>query len=252
MLVTKKPGRDRVDRDAVGGELERDIAGQVRATGLRGHVRRSDHRFGLDRRQRRGDDDPAGSLGSQVSRRRPDRREHAVEVDVDHPVPPLVGVRLERTVVVARPLGSGPPADEAGARVDARVGEGDVEPAVRRDRGVERGIEAGVIGHVDDLAANVVARTDETSDLGLDGLAVDIEDRHRRAVLRQRLGERQSQAARATGDDDAVPLDAEQLGTRHRLRPVAPRRRGRAAPTACPRSARSAPGPRPATCRALT
>ena len=58
------------------------------------------------------------------------------------------------------------PLTKPGARVDARVGEGDVEPSVGRDRGVEGGIEAGVIGHVDDLAANVVARAGEASDLG--------------------------------------------------------------------------------------
>ena len=62
----------------------------------------------------------------------------AVEVDVDDAVPAFVGVALERALLDARPLASGPSGDEADAGVDAGVRERDVEPAVRARRLVDR------------------------------------------------------------------------------------------------------------------
>ena len=83
------------------------------------------------------------------------RHEDAVQVDLDHAVPALVRVALERTVLDARPLAAGPAADEPGAGIDAGVREGDVEAAVDLRRLVDRAVEGGVVAHVGDRAAHV-------------------------------------------------------------------------------------------------
>ena len=83
------------------------------------------------------------------------RREDPVEVDVDHAVPALVGVALERALLDSRALAACPGADEADAWIDAGVRERDVEPAVRLRRLVDRAVEGGVIRHVGDDAPHV-------------------------------------------------------------------------------------------------
>ena len=151
----EEPGRDRVGGDAVGGELERDRVHEVARAGLGRHVRGADRGLDLGRRQRRRHDDPAEPPRAHVTRGGARRGEDAVEIDVDHAVPALVGVELERPLLHARPLPARPRADEPDARIDPGVGEGDVEPAVGLRRLVDDAVESGVIGDVGDRAAHV-------------------------------------------------------------------------------------------------
>ncbi len=141
--------------------------------------------------------------------------EDAVEVDVDHPLPALIGVVLQRALGVAHPR-AGPAADEAGAGIDPGVGEDHVQLAVFGDRLVEGAVEGGMVGDVDHGAADVVAQVLQPGRLGGDALPVDVEHGHPRAVLGQRLGEAQAQPAGAPGDDGAVAFDAEQIRDLHR------------------------------------
>ena len=88
--------------------------------------------------------------------------EDPVQVDVDHAVPALVGVALERALLHPRPLAPGPGADEADAGIDAGVGEGDIEAAVQLRRLVDRLIEPRVVGDVGDRAPHVESLVPES------------------------------------------------------------------------------------------
>jgi len=73
------------------------------------------YRLDSGRRQRRRDDDPAVTPRPHVAGRGARGGEDPVQVDVDHPVPALVRVELERALLDAGPLVAGPACDEAGA-----------------------------------------------------------------------------------------------------------------------------------------
>jgi len=131
-----------------------------------------------------------------------------------------VAVTLERAPRITLPC-AGPAAHEAGSRVDARVREYDVEPAVGRDGGVEGVLESRVIGDVHRLTAHGVAPRPETPGLGGDAPRIHVEQRHARAVLGERFGDGEPEAAAGAGDDRPLPGDAEQLCRLHRLLPPA-------------------------------
>ena len=139
----------------------------------------------------------------------------AVEVDVDHAVPALVGVALERAVLHPRPLAAGPRADETDARIDAGVRERDVEPAVRFRRLVDRAIEGGVIGHVGDRAPHVEPFALQAGRLRGDRVGVDVDQRHPRAVRREHLAVCEPEPAGTAGDDHAEPGHVEPRGNVH-------------------------------------
>ena len=128
-----------------------------------------------------------------------------VEVDVDHAVPALVGVALERALLHSRPLAACPGADEADSWIDAGVRERDVEPAVRLRRLVDRAIERGVIRHVGDGAAHVEPFALQPGCLRGDRVGVDVDQRHPRAVRREHLAVCEPEPACTAGDDDAEP-----------------------------------------------
>ena len=153
--------------------------------------------------------------GTHVAGRGARRREDPVEVDVDHAVPALVGVALERAFLHSRPLAARPRADEADARVDAGVRERDVEPAVGVRRLVDRAIEGGMIGHVGDGAPHVEPLTLQPGGLRGDRVGVDVDQRHPRAVRREHLAVREPESAGTAGDDRAEPGHVETRGNVH-------------------------------------
>ena len=81
---------------------------EVPGAGFRGHVGGADRGLDLGRRERRRHDDPAEPAGTHVPGRGARRREDPVEVDVDHAIPALVAVALERALLHPRPLARPP------------------------------------------------------------------------------------------------------------------------------------------------
>src|SRR5204863_87852 len=126
---------------AQGVEAVRVTAHEVRRTGLRRHVGRADGRLALVGRDGRRHDELPRTLRLHEARRRPERREHAAEVDVDDAVPALVAVGLECSVRVARALRAGPAGEEPGSRVDPGVRKHDVEAPVGPGRRIEGALE---------------------------------------------------------------------------------------------------------------
>ena len=162
--------------------------------------------------------------GPHVAGRCARGREDPVEVDVDHAIPALVAVTLERPLVHPRPLAAGPRADEADAGIDAGVGERDVEPAVelapprrsrdRARRGRSRRRPPPVRRGPRPEAATPVAPTAPAS--------MSIK-RDARAVRRHDLAVREPQAAGTAGDDHAETGHIESRGNVHGARePIAP------------------------------
>ncbi len=139
----------------------------------------------------------------------------AVEVDVDHAVPALVAVALERAVLHSRPLAAGPGADETDARIDAGVRERDVEPAVGLRRLVDRTIEGSVIGHVGDRAPHVEPLVLQAGGLRCDRAGVDVDQRNPGAVRREHLAVREPEPAGTAGDDRAEAGHVETRGNVH-------------------------------------
>ena len=75
-------------------------------------------------------------------------REDAVEIDLDHTVPALVGIALERAVLESGSLAARPASHEPDTRIDARVRERHVEATVCLRSLVDCPIESGVIRDV--------------------------------------------------------------------------------------------------------
>ena len=214
MLVMKNPGAIALTVMPDAASSSAAAAHEVRRPGLRGHVRRADRRLDLRRGQRGGDDDPPEAARTHVPGRGPRGGEDAVEVDVDHAVPARVRVDLERAVLHPRALPAGPCSDEPDARIDARVGERDVETAVLRGGLVDRAVERGVVGHVGDGPANVEPLTLRRS-ASRPPLRVDVDQRHPRPVGGQHLAVGEPEPAGAAGDDHAVAGDVELRGNVH-------------------------------------
>ncbi len=76
---------------------------------------------------------------------------------------------------------------------------------------IECTLETRMIADIEHLAAHPVAERRETRRLSLDARAIDIEERHVRAVFGERCGDGESETAAAAGDDGALAGDAEQL-----------------------------------------
>ena len=219
MFVTKNPGAIAL---AVMPSAASSSARQCmrwRGAGLRGHVRRADRGLDLGRRQRRRHDDPPVAAAAHVARRGARGREDPVEVDVDDAVPALVGVALERAVLDAGARVAGPGADEPDTRIDAGVGERDVEPAVGLRRLVDRLIEGGVIGDVGDGAAHVEPFALQPRGLRGDRVGVEVDQRHASAVRREHLAVREAESAGTAGDDHAEPGHVEPRGNVHAALP---------------------------------
>jgi hypothetical protein len=209
------PRRDRVGRDPVGGQFQRDRVHEVPRAGLGRQVSRADH--GLDHRgrDRRGDDDSPGPSRAHVAGGGARRGEDPVEVDLDDPVPALVAVALERAV--GRPCrpAAAREADEAWAGIDPGVGKRDIEPAVHRRRFVDHAIQRGPVSHVRDRSPHVEPFAAEPRGLRRDRVAIDVDQRDPRAVSGKGLSAGEPQAAGPAGDDHAVPGHARCRGKVH-------------------------------------
>jgi peptidyl-dipeptidase Dcp len=197
----EEPRRDRVCGDTVGGELERDRPHELTDAGLRGHVRGADHGLDSRRRERRGHDDSSEAARPHVADCCTNRREHAVEIDVDHPVPAVVPVALERPVRYTRTLPANPTADEARPWIDPRIRERDVQPSVDVGCTVDRRLQRGAIGHVRRDTADVEAVALQAGRLGRNPIAIDVDQRDARAVGRQHLSVGEADTAGTAGDD---------------------------------------------------
>ena len=152
---------------------------------------------------------------SHVARRCAQRGEHGVEVDFDDAIPALVRVALDGAFRIARPLRTHPPGHEARTGIDTGIGEHDVEPPVRRGSFVDGPIQRGVVAHIDHCAPHVVAEFPQPRGFRGDTLGIDIEQRHARAIRRQRFAEAEPEPAGAARDDDAVAFDFEQVCDLH-------------------------------------
>ena len=95
-----------------------------------------------------------------------------LRIHVDHTVPALVGVVLERALRHALAITPHPTVDEAGAGVDAGVGEYHIQAAVQFGGGFDRRFERGMIGHVDRGAAHVMAGRSQSRGLPRDRLGI--------------------------------------------------------------------------------
>src|SRR5215469_9134316 len=132
--------RNGVYRDVESGELVRDVAHQVRRAGLRRHVGHTDGRLALIAGDGSGHDQLARALRLHDPGGGPERGEYASEVDIDDPLPALVGVALERPGGIAHPL-PGPALQEPGTGVDPGIRKHDVEAVVGRHRVIELALE---------------------------------------------------------------------------------------------------------------
>ena len=186
-----EPGRDRVDGDALGTELEGEGLREPDDAGLRRHVGRHERLAAL--RTGRGDVDDTTPAGLEHV------REHdlaavvgAHEVDVEHPLP--------------------------GPGVDLQEGAEDMEPGVvDQDRGStktvshlgDRDLDAGAVG---DVGLDADGRSAAGGDLRRRLLrrgGVAVENGHGRAVGGQPLADGQPDARTAAGDHgDLVALAA--------------------------------------------
>jgi hypothetical protein len=201
----ERPGADRVDEDAVTGELERRVAHHVDHRRLAGGVAVADERLGTEAGVRGGDDDPAGALALHHGRGGAHRVHHAVQVHVEHPVPVLAPDGVDRLAALDA---------EAGHRGEARVGERDVDAALAVDGVVEERLHLRIVPDVGDERVRVVASLDEIARRRLEPCLVDVGERHVRAAVRQYLGHREAEAARRAGDHDPGAPDVEEASER--------------------------------------
>ena len=215
MFVTKNPGAIALAVMPYAASSSASDVHEVPGAGLRRHVGRADRGLDLGRGQRRRHDDPPEPARAHVAGRGARGGEDPVEVDVDHPVPALVGVTLERALVHPRPLAAGPGADEADAGVDAGVGEGHVEPAVQRRRFVDRAIERGMVGHVRGRGPDVEPVARQARRSAATAVAVDVDQRDAGAVRRKHLPVCEPDAAGTAGDDHAESGHIESRGNVH-------------------------------------
>ena len=176
-------GTDRVDADAVRGELQRQRTREGNHPGL-GDVVGGDPRgriLAVDRRQV---DDASGLLALHEPRRRATALERAVQVHVQHPLPFLVPELDDGGHVLAQP---------------GAVHE-DVQPPARlRDLGEER-VHRGGRRHVQagGCRGKPLAGQGSSDRLGL--LALQIRDDHRGASGREGLRDAPPQPLRRAGD----------------------------------------------------
>ena len=121
-----RSGAQRVDPDALPGELHAELARHRQHAALGCGVGDLRRRRAHHRDERRGVDDRALLLRAPCAAARPAAQVHRLEVDVLHPVPRVELGGLDRVVVRRR---------------DARVVERDVDRAVGLGRGVEQRVD---------------------------------------------------------------------------------------------------------------
>ena len=189
-----EPGRDRVDGDPLGAELERQRLGEADHARLGRHVVGHEGLAAVGAR-RRDVDDPAPAGGDHVGQDGLAAVERAGEVDLEDAVP-RVGVDLE----------------ERAEAVEAGVVDEHRRCAERRADLVDRGVESGPVGHVHGEADGRAAGGDDLGRRVVGGVAVAVEHRHRQAVGGEPLGDGEADARAAPGDDGRA------LGARRVLR----------------------------------
>src|SRR4051812_6017335 len=192
---------DRVHEHAVRRQLERGLAHQVQHRRLARDVTVADDRLGPEAGDRRRDHDPAGALALHHRGGPAQREEHAVQVHAEHALP---HVALDRVDALAALDG------EAGDGGDAGVREDDVDPAVCRDGVVEERLDLRLVRHVGDERADGAAG--ERVGRGREQGGVDVGERDAGAAVGQHLREREAEAARRAGDDDAAVAHLEEAG----------------------------------------
>src|SRR3984957_8285425 len=197
----ERAGGDRVYPDAPAGQVVRGLLGEVDDGGLRDRVRVRG--VGVVAQARGGGrgDDRAGALPLHVPRRRLHGVDDTVQVHVDQG---RVGAHVH---VVEPALGQ----HRRAAAGDARVGEGDVDPAAGTGDLVDRRMDRGGVAHVQPDAADEVAALRQVGHRALQRVGVPVRDDHGRARVGQDRRERVAEAGRPARDQGDLVTDGEQV-----------------------------------------
>ena len=141
-----------------------------------------------------GDQDAALPALHHLGHDRPAGQRHAFDVDVEHPIPVF---RCDREVL--------------GRSQRAGVGEEEVDGPQRGLCAGHCGFDLGRIGNVNSVAYGAAAKRSDLSRYSRRRVAVDIGDRHRRAVVRHLPGQAAANAAAGAGDecDFAAEIDGD-------------------------------------------
>ncbi len=126
----KNAGCDSVDGDVVCGKLQGRRTHEVSGAGLGSHVGGSDRRLDARGGEGSGQDDTARFPGPHVASRSAHGCKDPVQIDVDDPIPALVGVVFQSALAHPGTLGTDPRSHEAHTRIDPGICEDCVESAV--------------------------------------------------------------------------------------------------------------------------